>query len=51
MLEDSQTGRPSRKSTRRAKNRVKPDSNLRRRQVRRDRSPENRARKASVAKR
>jgi hypothetical protein len=35
--------RPSRKSTRRAANRSKPDSNLRRRQTRRARSPERRS--------
>lgn len=42
-LEDSGTGRPSRKSTRKGANRVKPDSQLRRRAVRRARSPEARS--------
>ena len=43
-LENSK-GQPSRKSTRRAANRAKPDSNLTRRQKRRVRSPQARARK------
>jgi hypothetical protein len=38
-LEDSKTGRPSRKSTRKSKNRQKPDSNLKRRQTRRVSAP------------
>lgn len=42
-LEDSGSGRPSRKSTRKGANRVKPDSQLRRRAVRRARSPEARS--------
>lgn len=42
-LEDSGTGRPSRKSTRKGAHRAKPDSNLRRRETRRTRSPEERA--------
>jgi hypothetical protein len=40
--------RPSRKSTRKAANRVKPESNLEQRQKRSTHSPEARARKASV---
>jgi hypothetical protein len=40
--------RPSRKSTRKAANRMKPDSNLERRQKRETHSPETRARKASA---
>jgi hypothetical protein len=40
--------RPSRKSTRKAANRIKPDSNLERRQKRGTHSPEAQARKASV---
>lgn len=44
-LEDSGNGRPSRKSTRKAAHRAKPDSNLRRRQTRTDHSPERRASK------
>jgi hypothetical protein len=47
-LEDSGSGRPSRKSTRKASNRVKPDANLRGRQTRRTRSPEQRAAKAEA---
>ena len=39
-LEDSGSGRPSRKSTRKGANRVKPDSQLERRAVRRARSPQ-----------
>jgi hypothetical protein len=42
-LEDSATGRPSRKSTRKGAHRAKPDSQLRRRAMRRTRSPESRA--------
>jgi hypothetical protein len=38
-LEISSSGRPTRKSTRKAANRSKPDSNLHRRQIRRARSP------------
>jgi hypothetical protein len=41
-LEATGTGRPTRKSTRRGANRVKPDSQLRRRQTRKVRSPESR---------
>ncbi|NUQ76834.1 MAG: hypothetical protein HUU21_25145 [Polyangiaceae bacterium] len=47
-LEDSATDRPSRKSTRRAENRAKPDSNLKRRQVRKTSSPKERAVRASA---
>jgi hypothetical protein len=42
-LEDSATGRPSRKSTRKGAHHAKPDSPLRRRQMRRARSPRARA--------
>lgn len=42
-LEDSTTPRPSRKSSRRSKNRVKPEANLHRREIRRTHSPERRA--------
>jgi hypothetical protein len=48
-LEDS-LGQPSRKSTRKAANRAKPDSNLTRRQIRRTRSAKTRAAKAGVTK-
>jgi hypothetical protein len=48
-LEDSGSGRPSRKSTRKGANRVKPDTQLRQRAVRRTRSP--RARRARAAAR
>jgi hypothetical protein len=44
-------GRPSRKSTRKAANRVKPDANLERRQKRDTHSPETRARTARVRQR
>ena len=47
-LEDSATGVPSRKSTRRSENRVKPDSNLKRRQTRATSSPKARATRAAV---
>ncbi len=47
-LEDSTTGRPSRKSTRKSANRAKPDSNLKRRQTRATRSPEARAAKSKA---
>jgi hypothetical protein len=50
-LEDSATGRPSRKSTRRAKNRAKPNSNLTRQKQREVRSPEARATQAAARKR
>jgi hypothetical protein len=45
-LEDSATGTPSRKSTRRSANHQKPDSNLKRRQTRETTSPEARAGRA-----
>lgn len=48
-LEDSATGKPSRKSTRRSANHVKPDSNLKRRQTRAVTSPESRARRAKAS--
>jgi hypothetical protein len=41
-------GRPSRKSTRKAANRIKPDSNLELRQQRGTHSPETRARRAAA---
>lgn len=44
-LEDSQTGRPSRKSTRGSSNRAKADSNLKRRQTRATTSAKSRARR------
>lgn len=44
-LEDSATGRPSRKSTRGSSNRVKADSNLKQRQTRETTSPKSRARR------
>jgi hypothetical protein len=52
-LEDSATGRPSRRSSRRAANRAKPGSNLTRQKQREMRSPEARAEqaKARAAKR
>lgn len=50
-LEDSATGRPSRKSTRRAKNRAKPNSNLTRQKQRELRSPGARATQAAARKR
>jgi hypothetical protein len=46
-MEDSATGRPSRKSTRKGAHRAKPDSQLRRRATRRARSPSTRAAGAS----
>jgi hypothetical protein len=45
-LEESQTGRPSRKSTRRSANKGKLASNLERRQNRRTNSPQSRAARA-----
>lgn len=42
-LEDSATGRPSRKSSRRSSNHAKPDSNLKRRQTRATSSAKSRA--------
>jgi len=51
-LEDSSSsGRPTRKSTRRGENRMKPESNLERRQKRRSASPQRQAQKASVRSR
>jgi len=50
-LEDSESARPSRKSSRRSKNRAKPDSNLRRRQTRKVGAAKTRARRANAAKR
>jgi hypothetical protein len=47
-LEDSPHPKRSRKSTRKTTNRVKPDSNLRSREVRRDRAPKTRATKAAA---
>ena len=41
-LESTRTSRPTRKSTRRGANRMKPDSQLKRRQTRKVRSPESR---------
>lgn len=49
-LEDSATGRPSRKSTRKSANRSKPDSNLQRREMRRTQSPTARAERAVKAR-
>ena len=49
-LEDSESARPSRKSSRRSKNRAKPDSNLRRRQTRKVGAAKTRARRAKTAK-
>ena len=50
-LDDSATGKPSRKSTRGSANASKPDSNLQRRQIRKTRSPSTRAAKAEAKKR
>jgi hypothetical protein len=47
MLEDSSSGKPSRKSTRRSTGRVKPASNLQRRTIRAVHSPEARATRQS----
>ena len=44
-LEDSQSGKPSRKSTRRSSGRMKPTSNLERRRIRRSSAPESKAAK------
>lgn len=49
-LEDSATGRPSRKSTRKSANRLKQDTGLRAREIARARSPKTRAIKAAVAR-
>ncbi len=48
LLEDSATGKPSRKSTRRSADHTKRDSNLRRRETRRTRSPAARQAKAAA---
>ncbi len=48
-LENSATGKPSRKSTRASANRAKPTSNLKRRATRTTRDPKQRARKAAAA--
>lgn len=48
-LEDSGTGQPSRKSTRASANRIKPDSQLRRRETRRVSSPQARAAASNAA--
>ena len=50
-IEDSATGRPSRKSSRRAANRAKPGSNLTRQRQREVRSPEARAERAKARRR
>lgn len=50
-LEDSETGKPSRKSTRRSANRAKASSNLERREQRRVRAPGARAARAKAAAR
>jgi hypothetical protein len=47
-LEDSATGKPSRRSSRRAANRAKPNSNLTRQKQREIRSPEARAEQAKA---
>ena len=47
-LEDSGSGRPSRKSTRREANQSKLDGQLERRQLRRTTAPESRARRAAA---
>ncbi len=47
-LEDSATGKPSRRSSRRAANRAKPGSNLTRQKQREMRSPEARAEQAKA---
>lgn len=48
VLEDSNNDTPSRKSTRKGANRIKPDANLQRRQTRQSRSPGSRARVAQA---
>jgi hypothetical protein len=50
QLEDSGNGEPSRKSTRAGANRVKPDSQLRRRETRQNRSPQARAAAGAVGR-
>ncbi|MBX3261021.1 MAG: hypothetical protein KIS78_03280 [Labilithrix sp.] len=49
-LEDSATGRPSRKSTRKGAHSTKPDTQLRRRATRKTSSPEERASRAKAKK-
>lgn len=48
VLEDSESGRPSRKSTRKSANRGKQASNLERRAIRTARSPATRAEKSAA---
>jgi hypothetical protein len=48
MLEDSATGRPSRKSSRKSAGRIKTASNLERRAIRNASSPQSRAAKAKA---
>lgn len=50
QLEDSGNGAPSRKSTRAGANRIKPDSQLRRRETRKNRSPQARAAAGAVGR-
>jgi hypothetical protein len=50
VLEDSGKARPSRKSTRKASNRMKLDANLRRRQTRRVSSPKARAMRGAASR-
>lgn len=50
VLEESETGQPSRKSTRRSENHIKAATNLQRRQIRATTSPKVRATKAAAAK-
>jgi hypothetical protein len=47
-LEETESARPSRKSTRKSHGRVKRTSNLHRRAIRKNRSPKTRARKAKA---
>jgi hypothetical protein len=50
QLEDSGNGKPSRKSTRAGANRMKPDSQLSRRETRKTRSPQARAAAGAVGR-
>ena len=50
VLEDSAKARPSRKSTRKASNRIKPDANLHRRQTRRVSAPKSRATRSAAGR-
>lgn len=50
-LEDSATGKPSRKSTRKSEGRVKPTANLQRKAVRKATSPKKKATKAKARRR